>query len=117
MNSISSVLIVTEHVNPLFSQSKSLTKKLYQVILFKKEEIKMIQINTKEFLHNFAKYKEKAKAGERIVVCEHKKPILDIIPHDEKIEKLGWKRDHYILPNDGHSLTDTLTKERQESRY
>ncbi len=77
----------------------------------------MIKINTKEFLHNFSKYKEKVKAGERVVVCEHKKPILDITPHEEKISKPGWKRNHFVLPDDGQSITKLLTKERQESRY
>ncbi len=77
----------------------------------------MIKINTKEFLHNFAKYKKKVKDGERIVVCEHKKPVLDITPHQEKIDKPGWKREHYVVPAGEISVTKTLIEERREARY
>ena len=30
-----------------------------------------VKVSVRELLHNFVSYKEKAKAGERIVVCEH----------------------------------------------
>ncbi len=34
----------------------------------------------------------------------------------EHVKKLGWKRDHYVLPADGHSLTQTCLKMREEGR-
>lgn len=77
----------------------------------------MIKINTKEFLHNFAKYKAKVKSGERVVVCEFKKPILDVTPYEEKINKSGWKRNHYILPKGKTSAVKALIKERHEAKY
>lgn len=77
----------------------------------------MIKVSIKTFLHNFAKYKDKAKTGERIVVCEHKTPILDVIPHQEKITRAGWKRDHFILPKGKSSATKSLIKDRREGRH
>lgn len=66
----------------------------------------MIKVNVKDLLHNFAEYKEKVRSGERIVVLEHKKPIMDLTPYRENMEKPGWKRDHFVLP-----ATKTLTSE------
>lgn len=77
----------------------------------------MIKVNVKELLHHFAEYKEKVKLGERLVVLEYKKPIMDLTPYKENVEKPGWRREHYILPADGHSLTEMCLKMREEERF
>jgi antitoxin (DNA-binding transcriptional repressor) of toxin-antitoxin stability system len=76
----------------------------------------MIKVSVRELLHNFVSYKEKAKAGERIVVCEHQKPILDITPHEEKVAKPVWKRSHFRLKDDRVSFTGICLKMRRQER-
>lgn len=74
----------------------------------------MIKVNTKDFLHNFAKYKKKIRDGKRIVVCENNIPVLDVTPHQEHISQPGWKRDHFVLPVSSKAAVKTLLEERRE---
>ena len=76
----------------------------------------MIKINVKDLLHNFAEYKEKVKLGERVVILEHKKPIMDLTPYRENIEKAGWKRDHFVLPSTKTLASQLCIKMRREER-
>ena len=52
----------------------------------------MTSINIREFSHNIAKYLRQVKQGERVVIMERNVPIADIIPHNQKISRPGWKR-------------------------
>tara|TARA_B100000745_G_C19950543_1_gene320877 strand:+ start:129 stop:359 length:231 start_codon:yes stop_codon:yes gene_type:complete len=76
----------------------------------------MIKVSIKNFLHNFAKYKDKVKAGERLVILEHNKPVLDVIPHRDKVSHPGWKRDHYRLKNSSKNLGSDLVNKLREGR-
>jgi antitoxin (DNA-binding transcriptional repressor) of toxin-antitoxin stability system len=76
----------------------------------------MIKVGIKALLHNFAEYKDRVKKGERIVVLEHQKPILDITAHSEHISKPGWKHAHFVLPKTKKTAADVLLKMRQEER-
>ena len=76
----------------------------------------MIQVNVKDLMHHFAKYKAKVKSGERIVILEHKKPIMDLTPFQENIGKSGWKRPHFVLPATKISAAEMCLKMRQEER-
>ncbi|VAX36018.1 hypothetical protein MNBD_UNCLBAC01-2171 [hydrothermal vent metagenome] len=76
----------------------------------------MIEVNVKELLHHFAEYKEKVKAGERVVVLERKIPIIDLTPYKKHVEKPVWKRNHYILPATKVSASNLCIKMRQEER-
>ena len=76
----------------------------------------MIRVSVKELLHNFSAYKKKVKSGERVVILEHKKPIMDLSPYTENMNRPGWRRDHFVLPADGRSLTETCLKIRREER-
>ena len=50
----------------------------------------MIKVNVKELLHHFAEYKEKVKLGERIVILEHKKPIIDLMAIKNELSSLSY---------------------------
>ena len=76
----------------------------------------MIKVNVKDLLHNFAEYKQKVKSGERIIVLEHKKPIMDLTPYRENMEKSGWKRDHFVLPATKTLASEICIKMRREER-
>jgi len=92
-----------------------LPKSITNVILCP-EVIKMIKVNVKHLLHNFAEYKKKVKAGERVVILEHKIPIMDLTPYQEKCSKPGWKREHFVLPSTKTSATEICLKTRKEER-
>jgi len=77
----------------------------------------MIKVNVKQLLHNFSEYKKKVKSGERVVILEHKKPIMDLTPYKEHIEKPGWKRDHFVLPASKISASEICVKMRRQARY
>jgi antitoxin (DNA-binding transcriptional repressor) of toxin-antitoxin stability system len=77
----------------------------------------MVKVNVKDLLHNFSVYKEKVKSGERVVILEHKKPIMDLTPYKDTIEKSGWKREHFVLPATEISATETCIKMRRQERY
>lgn len=76
----------------------------------------MIQVNVKDLMHHFAEYKKKVKLGQRIVILEHKKPIMDLTPYQENIGRSGWKRQHFVLPATKVSATEICLKMRQEER-
>ena len=76
----------------------------------------MIKVNIKDLLHHFAEYKQKVRSGERIVILEHNKPVMDLTPYREKVEKSGWKRDHFVLPATKTLASNLCIKMRREER-
>ncbi len=77
----------------------------------------MTSVNIREFSHNMSKYMKKVKNGEHIVLKERNIPVADIFPHNENIERPGWKREvKRIRLKNGGSLSDAVMKDRLEQR-
>ena len=76
----------------------------------------MVSVNIREFLHNYSSYLKEVKSGERVVIMERNKPIADLIPHNENIAKPGWKRPIKRIKIKGEAISETVVKNRRESR-
>ena len=76
----------------------------------------MININVRDFSHNLSTYMERVKKGERFVVVKRNHPIADIVPHRAKNLKAGWSMKKPKLKLKGLSLSQALTKYRQQER-
>lgn len=76
----------------------------------------MVKINMREFSHNIARYIERARRGEKIVLVKRQKPVVDIMPHNECPQKPGWKRKIDKIHARGETFAQTVVKMRQEER-
>lgn len=75
----------------------------------------MVKINIRELSHHLSKYLKEAKSGERIIVMERNKPIVEIIPHNENIIPPCWKKPvKRIKLKGGVSASETIIKMREE---
>jgi len=74
----------------------------------------MIKVNMREFSHNITKYIERANKGEKIVLFNRHKPVVDIMPHNEHPEKPGWKRKIDKITIKGETFAKTVAKIRKE---
>lgn len=73
----------------------------------------MVTVNIRTLMHNFAKYMKAVEQGERIVVLQRNKPVADIVPHNENIAHVGWKRDvKRIRLKKDISLAEEVVKSR-----
>lgn len=76
----------------------------------------MVKINMREFSHNIAQYIERARRGEKIVLIKRRKPVVDIMPHNEYPKKPGWKREIDKIHVRGETFSQTVVKMRREER-
>lgn len=72
----------------------------------------MLAVNIRELTHNFSKYLKEVKAGECITVMDRKKPVADIIPHNENISFPGWKRVVQRRKVKGEPFSESVEKNR-----
>lgn len=76
----------------------------------------MVEINMREFSHNIAQYIERACRGEKIVLIKRRKPVVDIMPHNECPGKPGWKRKIDKIYARGETFAQTAIKMRREEK-
>ena len=74
----------------------------------------MIAVNIREFAHHLSKYLKTTKAGERVVIMERNKPIVDLVPHNEHLIQPGWKRKIEKIRLKGEPMSTTIIKMREE---
>lgn len=77
----------------------------------------MVAVSIRELTHNFAKYLQRVKEGETIVVTERNVPIAELSPHAKKAKTPSWKRKIKPVKVRGESFTETLLKMREEERW
>jgi antitoxin (DNA-binding transcriptional repressor) of toxin-antitoxin stability system len=73
----------------------------------------MHAVSIRELMHNFSHYLKEVKTGECITVLERRKPVVDIIPHNENIRYPGWKRSLKPRKIGGETFSKTVVKNRE----
>ena len=74
----------------------------------------MVAVNIREFAHHLSKYLKTTKAGERVVIMERNKPIVDLVPHNEHLIQPGWKRKFTRIKLKGEAMSETIVRMREE---
>ncbi len=76
----------------------------------------MAEVSIRELMHNFSHYLKTVKQGESITILERNKPVAGIVPINKNVTKPGWKRTIKPVKIKGETFSETLARERRESR-
>ena len=74
----------------------------------------MKSVNIRELTHHLASYLKVVKRGEKIIVMERSLPVADLVPHNENVDRPGWKRPISKIKIKGPSFSETISKMREE---
>jgi antitoxin (DNA-binding transcriptional repressor) of toxin-antitoxin stability system len=87
----------------------------FDICLTNRYPLNMLKVSIRELTHNFSKYLKAIKAGERLVILERNRPVADLVPHNENLTQVGWKREIKRLSLKGEPLSQVIQQERRES--
>ena len=76
----------------------------------------MTQVTIRQLTHGFSGYLKAVKQGEKIVILERHTPVADLIPHNENMNRPGWKRPILKIKIKGETFSRTASKMRTKDR-